>query len=122
MVTPVLKDLEIIDVSDGLKGTKLRCTAYIAEEDDLGSDCFYFQVVTSDYIINYLEKNQNILNCRATFVVQQFDLNVLKMEINYILRDCIRTTWGETAQAINRFLKWEYDNVELISETEIISD
>ncbi|MEY9095867.1 MULTISPECIES: hypothetical protein [unclassified Paenibacillus] len=37
MVIPVLKGIDIIEIQDDLKGSKLRGTAYIAEEDDSGS-------------------------------------------------------------------------------------
>ncbi|WP_339783491.1 Imm8 family immunity protein [Paenibacillus sp. FSL R7-0313] len=122
MVIPVLKDIEVFEVSDGLKGTKFRCTAYIAEEEDIGSDCFHFQVLSPEYVVSHLSKNKNVFNGRATFISEKFDLEMMKVEIINILKDCIRPTWEEVALAINRFLRWEYDNIKFLSESEIISE
>ncbi|WP_221806179.1 Imm8 family immunity protein [Paenibacillus illinoisensis] len=122
LVIPVLKDIEVNEVSDGLKGFKLRCIAYIAEEEDIGSDCFHFQVLSPEYVISYLSKDQYVLNGRAKFILQEFDVEMIKLEINKILTDCIRPTWEEAAQAINRHLKWEYDNIKLLSENEVQSE
>lgn len=120
MVVPVLKGIDIIEIKDGLKGSKLRGTAYIAEEDDVGSDCFHFQVLTPEYVIKSLNENK-MLNCRATFIVQNFELELLETEIKEILKDCIRPTWEEAAKAINRHLNWEYDNIQFYTEKDILS-
>ena len=122
LVIPVLKDIEAYEVSDGMKGTKLRCTAYIAEEEDIGSDCFHFQVLSPEYMASYLHENQNMFNGRATFISEKFDLEMIKVEIINILKVCIRPTWEEVALAINRFLRWEYDNIKFLSEREILSE
>jgi len=120
LVVPVLKGIDIIEIKDGLKGSKLRGTAYIAEEDDVGSDCFHFQVLTPEYVIKSLNENK-MLNCRATFIVQNFELELLETEIKEILKDCIRPTWEEAAKAINRHLNWEYDNIQFYTEKDILS-
>ncbi|GAV15274.1 Imm8 family immunity protein [Paenibacillus sp. NAIST15-1] len=120
MVVPVLKGIDFIEIKDGLKGSKLRGTAYIAEEDDVGSDCFHFQVLTPEYVIKSLNENK-MLNCRATFIVQNFELELLETEIKEILKDCIRPTWEEAAKAINRHLNWEYDNIQFYTEKDILS-
>ncbi|MEC0333152.1 Imm8 family immunity protein [Paenibacillus macerans] len=120
MVIPVLKGIDIIEIQDGLKGSKYRGTAYIAEEDDIGSDCFHFMVLTSENVMESLSENK-ILNGRATFIIQDFELDLLETEIKEILKDCIRPTWEEAAKAINRHLKWEYDNIQFFTEKEILS-
>jgi preprotein translocase subunit Sss1 len=116
----VLKGIDFIEIKDGLNGSKLRGTAYIAEEDDIGSDCFHFQVLTPEYVMNNLNDNK-IVNGRATFIIQNFSEVLLETEIKKILQDCIRPTWEEAAKAINRHLNWEYDNVQFFTETEILS-
>jgi preprotein translocase subunit Sss1 len=120
LVIPVLKDIDIIEIKDGLKGSRLRGTAYIAEEDDIGSDCFHFQVLTPEYVLNSLNENK-IINGRATFIIQNYSKELLETEIKKILHDCIRPTWDEVAKAINRHLNWEYDNIQFFTEKEIIS-
>lgn len=120
MVIPVLKAIDIIEIKDGLKGSRLRGTAYIAEEDDIGSDCFHFQVLTPEYLLKSLNENK-VINGRATFIIQNYSEELLESEIIKILQDCIRPTWDEVAKAINRHLNWEYDNIQFFTEKEIIS-
>ncbi|WP_342549363.1 Imm8 family immunity protein [Paenibacillus sp. FSL P2-0089] len=115
MVTPVLKGIDMIENQYGLKGT-----AYIAEEDDMGSDCFHFQVLTPELVLNSLRENK-ILSGRGIFIVQDYSEELLVSEINKILQDCIRPTWDEAAIAINRYLNWEYDNIHYFTEREISS-
>ncbi|MFC6651477.1 Imm8 family immunity protein [Paenibacillus rhizoplanae] len=98
----------------------MKGTAYIAEENDIGSDCFHFQVLTPEFVLNSLCENK-ILNGRGIFIVQNYSEELLVTEINKILQDCIRPTWDEAAIAINRYLSWEYDNIRYITEREILS-
>ncbi|MNY72086.1 hypothetical protein D3C86_2105680 [compost metagenome] len=56
-------------------------------------------------------EEDKVLDGRATFIINKFDLTLVEEEINKILEDCIRPTWDEVAKAINRHLNWEYDNV-----------
>lgn len=114
MVTPVLKGIDLIENQYGIKGT-----AYIAEENDIGSDCFHFQVLTPEFVLNSLCENK-ILNGRGIFIVQNYSEELLVSEINNILQDCIRPTWDEAAIAINRYLNWEYDNIHYFTERDII--
>ncbi|MGW9125341.1 Imm8 family immunity protein [Paenibacillus chitinolyticus] len=120
MVIPVLKGIDIIEIQDDLKGSKFRGTAYIAEEDDVGSDCFYFEVLTPEYVRESFIENK-ILNGRATFIVQNFESDLVETEIRKILKDCIRPTWEEAVRAINRHLNWEYDNIQYFTEKEIVT-
>jgi len=120
MVIPVLKGIDFIGNTDDLDNSKIRVTAYIAEENDTGADCFHFQVISSEYLANFLSEN-NIFDGRATFIVNKFDITQLELEINNILKDCIRPTWVEVAKAINRHLKWEYDNIKYMTSEEILT-
>ncbi|MFE6799856.1 Imm8 family immunity protein, partial [Paenibacillus chitinolyticus] len=120
MVIPVLKGIDFIEIQDDLKGPKFRGTAYIAEEDDVGSDCFYFEVLTPEYVRKSFVENK-ILNGRAAFIVQNFELDSVETEIRKILKDCSRPTWEEAARAINRYLNWEYDNIKYFTEEEIVT-
>lgn len=120
MVIPVLKGIDVIEIKDEYRGAKLRGTAYIAEESDSGSECFHFQVVNSEYVMQILSENK-IINGRALFIIDNFEQEVLEYEINNILKDCVRSTWEETANAINRYLHWEYDNILFMTEDDILS-
>jgi len=120
MVIPVLKGIDFIGSTADLNNSKIRGTAYIAEEGDMGADCFHFQVISFEYLARLLSEN-NIFDGRATFIVEKFDVNLLEVEINNILKDCIRPTWDEVAKAVNRHLKWEYDNIKYMTSKEVLT-
>ncbi|MFD1887616.1 Imm8 family immunity protein [Paenibacillus wenxiniae] len=120
MIIPVLKGIDFIGNTDDLDNSKIRVTAYIAEENDVGADCFHFQVISSKHLAKFLNEN-NIFDGRATFIVNKFDITQLELAINNILKDCIRPTWDEVAKAINRHLKWEYDNIKYMTSEEILT-
>ncbi|WP_231689684.1 Imm8 family immunity protein [Bacillus sp. FJAT-27245] len=115
---PVLKDIEILDTQTYHNGLGYKATAYISEENDLGADCFHFRVITFNDLTQII-KDKRIFYGRATIFVDELNLDLVRKEIELILKDCIRTTWEEVAGAINRHLSWEYDNIqyETLDET-----
>ncbi|MNN00154.1 hypothetical protein D3C81_1127380 [compost metagenome] len=118
MKIPVLKGIDFVGKTEDLTKLNVRATAYISEEDDQGADCFHFQVISPGYLKEILSKT-NIFDGRGTFIVTKFDEALLELEINRILEDCIRPTWDEVGKAINRHLRWEYDNIQYLSSKEI---
>lgn len=120
MVIPVLKSIDFIGNTDDLNKSKIRGTAYIAEENDTGADCFHFQVISLEYLTKLLSEN-DVFDGRATFIVGKFDETLLEIEIKKILQDCIRPTWDEAAKAVNRHLKWEYDNIKYMTSKEVLT-
>ncbi|MED1918535.1 Imm8 family immunity protein, partial [Bacillus thuringiensis] len=83
----------------------------IGTKDEEGVEYFYFRIISSKRLLSML-KEDSIIDCRATFIVNEFNIELIEREINKILKDCIRSTWEEVAQAINRYLCWEYDNIK----------
>lgn len=67
--------------------------------------------MTPTRLVIILEEDK-IIDGRATFIVNEFDLVLVEKEIDKILEDCIRPTWDEVAMAINRHLNWEHDNIQ----------
>lgn len=118
MITPVLKGIDFIGNPEEQTDFNVRATAYISEENDKGADCFHFQVISTEFLAKFLSEN-NLFNGRAIFIVNKFDLTFLELEVNKILKDCIRPTWDEVGQAINRYLRWEYDNIQYLSSEEV---
>ncbi|KJD42568.1 Imm8 family immunity protein [Paenibacillus terrae] len=118
MIIPVLKGIDFVGDPKEQMNFNVRATAYISEENDKGADCFHFQVISPEYLAEFLSEN-NVFDGRATFIVSKFDLASLELEVNKILKDCIRPTWDEVGKAINRHLRWEYDNIEYMSSEEL---
>jgi hypothetical protein len=118
LIVPVLKDIEILDTLTYQNGLGYMATAYISVENDLGADCFHFRVMTLNDLTQII-KVKRIFYGRATIFVDELNLDLVRKEIELILKDCIRTTWEEVARAINRNLSWEFDNVqyETLDET-----
>ncbi|ASA19815.1 Imm8 family immunity protein [Paenibacillus donghaensis] len=118
MIIPKLKGIDFVGNPEKQTNFNVRATAYISEENDKGADCFHFQVISLEFLARFLSEN-NVFDGRATFNVSEFDLDLLELEINKILKDCIRPTWDEVAKAINRYLRWEYDNIQYFSSEEV---
>ncbi|OMF51148.1 Imm8 family immunity protein [Paenibacillus peoriae] len=111
MIRPVLKSIDCIGNPDTSNDFVIGATAYIGEENSEGVDYFHFRIMTPTRLLAILEEDK-FLDGRATFIVNEFDLSLVEKEINKILEDCIRRTWDDVAKAINRHLKWEYDNIQ----------
>lgn len=124
MEIPVLKTIDIIHMPEIMDDFIIGATAYIGEQNSKGVDYFYFEITTPKRLVKLLEE-KTIVNCRNIFVVKEFNLKIIEDEIRKILQECIRPTWTEVVQAINRYLSWEYDNIQYTSIDEakkIISD
>ncbi|MEK4063936.1 MULTISPECIES: Imm8 family immunity protein [unclassified Paenibacillus] len=91
MIIPVLKGIDFAGNPEKQTDFNVRVTAYVSEENDKGADCFHFQVISPEYLAKFLSGN-NLFNGRETFIVNKFDLALLELEVNKILKDCIRPT------------------------------
>jgi hypothetical protein len=111
LITPFLKDIEIIENPLYHGNFGYKATAYIAEENDQGADCFHFRILTIKDLEGVLRIN-NVFNGRATIIVNEYDVSAVEKEIKNILKDCIKPTWEECAREINKYLNWEYDNIQ----------
>lgn len=111
MIVPVLKRILFRSEPEIAEDFVLPASADIGTADSEGVEYFYFRIITPKRLLAILEEDK-ILDGRATFIVDEFDPALVEMEINKILKDCIRPTWDEVAQAINRHLNWEYDNIQ----------
>lgn len=111
MVIPILKWIANIEEPDNIEDFFMILEACISEEGDEGEDFFSFQIMTPKRLKNILEQDK-IFSDRSVFIVNEItmELNIelVKREINKMLKRCARETWEETALAINYFLKWEY--------------
>ena len=114
MVEAVLKNIAFIWEPDLIDDFVRTAQAEIGVEGEKGADIFYFRIMTPNRLLKMLEE-ERIIDGRGTFIVNEPDvksiLEIVRLEINKILQDCVRETWDEVAKAINRYLQWEYDNV-----------
>ncbi|MCY9591345.1 hypothetical protein PC41400_08975 [Paenibacillus chitinolyticus] len=111
MVVPVLKATHTFFEPETEDDFCIAVVADIGVLNSDGADQFYFSVISPKAIIKELE-DVKVLNGRGYLIVQKFNLDIVRKEINKILEDCIRPTWDEVAKAINRHLNWEYDNIQ----------
>ncbi|TXK75444.1 Imm8 family immunity protein [Paenibacillus sp. N3.4] len=110
MIVPILKRVLLRGEPEQEDDFALPASADIGSSNSDGVDYFYFRIMTPKRLLTILEEDK-VLDGRATFIINKFDLTLVEEEINKILEDCIRPTWDEVAKAINRHLNWEYDNV-----------
>lgn len=111
MIVPVLKRILLRGEPEDKDDFVLAASADIGTNGSEGVDYFYFRIMTPKRLLTILDEDK-ILDGRATFIVKEFDLDIVEKEMNKILEDCIRPTWDEVAKAINRYLNWEYDNIQ----------
>ncbi|MFB7817172.1 Imm8 family immunity protein [Paenibacillus chitinolyticus] len=111
MVIPLLKRILISNEPQSDDDFVVPAIADIGPKDVDGVDYFYFRIMTPKKMLSILNEDK-IMDGRATFIVNEFNLDLVEKEINKILEDCIRPTWDEVAKAINRYLNWEYDNIQ----------
>lgn len=111
MVIPQLKKILVNNEPQSEDDFVIPAIADIGPKDVDGVDYFYFRIMTPKRVLSILEEDK-ILDGRATFIINEFDMSLIELEINKILEDCIRPTWDEVAKAINRHLNWEYDNIQ----------
>lgn len=111
MKKAVLKGLDFMGNPIQSNDFVIGATAYIGLRDSEGSDLFYFRLITPRRLLTILDEKE-ILDGRATLIVNEFNQSLVEKEINKILDDCVRSSWNEVAKAINRHLNWEYDNTQ----------
>lgn len=111
MIVPVLKEIDLIWEPESVDDFVIPASAYIGTADSEGADHFNFRIMTPKRLLTILEEDK-FLDGRATFLVNKLDMALLEKQINLILEDCIRPTWDEVANAINRHLNWDYDNIQ----------
>ncbi|MGO4119130.1 Imm8 family immunity protein, partial [Rhizobium ruizarguesonis] len=79
MVVPVLKRIVLVgdepDVTDDDFG--VAANADIGTDDAEGVDYFYFRVVSPKRLLSFL-KEDKIVNGRATFIMERFDLSLVE--------------------------------------------
>jgi hypothetical protein len=112
MIVPILKRIVVIgEEPEHTDDFVLAANADIGVADSEDVEYFYFRIMSPKRLLTILNEDK-ILNGRATFIVNEYDLKLVENEINNILKECIRPTWDEVAIAINRHLEWEYDNIQ----------
>lgn len=111
LIKPVLKRVLFQNEPELPDDFVIPGIADIGTEGEEGVEYFYFRIMTPKRLSSIL-KEDRIFDGRATFIVNEFNIELIKKEINEILDDCIRLTWNEVAQSINRHLEWEYDNIQ----------
>ncbi len=112
MIEPVLK--RIVIYNEPKKNSDDFVTAASADigvDGSDGADYFYFRIMTPKKLLSILEEDK-IMDGRATFIINNYDISLVEKEINKILKDCVRATWEECALAINQNLNWEYYNIQ----------
>jgi hypothetical protein len=115
MIIPEIKSIFINGTPDLIDDFVIGGSVNIGIKGSDGADYFYFRIMTPKRVLAMLNEKR-VLNGRGVFIVNesQMELNVklVESEICKVLENCVRMTWDEVANAINRYLKWEYDNAQ----------
>ncbi|MFB0846908.1 Imm8 family immunity protein [Paenibacillus oleatilyticus] len=111
MITPEIKyPLEYLNVpdSDEEEDFFVSVTAAIGPKEEEGADLFYLYIV-SPMRLEKMGKTKGLIQGKDKFILNKFSRELVEQELSNIIIRCKRNTWEETAQALNRFLFWEYD-------------
>ncbi|TKI56486.1 hypothetical protein E8L90_13980 [Brevibacillus antibioticus] len=110
MIKPILKrPLEYRNVpEDNDEDFYVAITAVIGTQDSTGADLFYFYAASPKRLQRLFE-DEGIFWGKDLLIMNKFDSRIIEEEVIKMLEECARETWEEVAQAINRFLFWEYD-------------
>jgi hypothetical protein len=111
LVVPQLRRILISNEPQSDDDFVVPAIADIGPKDVVGVDYFYFRIMSPKRMFSILNENK-VMDGRAIFLVKEFDIDLVEREINKLLEDCIRPSWDEVAIAINRYLNWEYDNIQ----------
>ncbi|WNX29243.1 Imm8 family immunity protein [Brevibacillus laterosporus] len=111
MIVPVLKETHTFYEPEFEDDFCISVVADIGIQDSDGADQFYFSVISPIALKKLLEEDQ-IISGRGYLISSKFNLKLVRAQISKMLTECIRPTWEEAAQAINRHLCWEYDNIQ----------
>lgn len=110
MLVPYLENIDDIEEPNNIENFVMGLVAYIGVKGEIGSDCFYFRIVTPKRL-EILYNNADPI-VRSLFIVNgttmQENIEYVTKEVNRLLLQCARETWEETALAINYYLDWEY--------------
>lgn len=110
MVIPQLRRILVSNEPHSENDFVVPAIADIGPLGSEGVDYFYFRIMSPNKLISILNEDK-VMDGKAVFFVDKFNLELIEIEIKNILNECIRPTWDEVANAINRHLNWEYDNV-----------
>jgi len=81
----------------------------IKNEDS--ADDFRLLVCTAKWLINELDRKSATWG-RHMLIVSEYDLDVIKAEIDLCVESCTGENWSAIAQKISRFAAWEFEDYQ----------
>lgn len=81
----------------------------VGAENRDGADDFRLFVCTPDWIKN---NNSSAVWGRHMLMLPDYDLDVIKKEINKCIESCIGNDWTAIAAKISRYASWEFEDYE----------
>jgi hypothetical protein len=77
-----------------------------------GADNFFATVGTAKGIRTFFGNKPVILN-RGLIITDEFNLKLIRKEVQDILPNCSKENWEDSAWSVNRYFPWEYDEFKL---------
>lgn len=87
-------------------GTWVRLV--IGPENEVGSEYFDIFVCTPAWIGAECAAGKGVWG-RNLLVIPEYDIDVIKSEVNKCIDACIGETWAAVAMGIAKFSAWEYE-------------
>jgi hypothetical protein len=89
----------------------LWLTALIGKEGSSGGDYFQLLVCTPNWIKKEYSCQKAVWG-QHMLIVFEYDLNIIKKELNSYLDKCIGDTWLSIAQKVGRIAAWEFEDYQ----------
>lgn len=78
-------------------------------ENELYEHEFQVSVCTSSYLKKKIDTTEGVFNCRHHLVVQEFDIQKLKIYIENFAKNCSGKTMEAVMYQLTRLAKWEFE-------------
>ena len=81
----------------------------IGEREDERCDLFQVVVATPEALRRRWAGERFVLAERGVLVVADYDLRVLRRELERIVQDCAASSWPDAVALLQRYFLWEYE-------------
>ncbi|MEM6454257.1 MAG: Imm8 family immunity protein [Acidobacteriota bacterium] len=102
--------------SDDPYNCSILVSAAIGATSSSGTNLFYFQFVTPQFLLNTLEEDAFQLG-RGLIIVPILYENAVEKALERVMTICKGKSWDEVTQKLARYGRWEYEDAEFLLDS-----
>ncbi len=88
----------------------------IQERGAKGADLFQVMVATPEALRRRSRRGSPILVDRAIIIVSEFSWTEIRKHIDLIVKGCEGDTWNEAVLRLQRYFRWEYEDMVQVQD------